>query len=297
MTSTNTTRPAKLPFWRTVGRAYALPLNEADTLGRVMWLRLGVMTPVLLVMSWLIAPTLADLMAKIGTPASKDLRWQLQMLSSLKQIVLLPAAASIAVAWHRFVLTNEQPHERYLQIDRNVLLYAGYVFVTTIVLNGIGQFPTYLAAATGTKAPDWAVGVASLLVLPLLFIVARCSPILVAIALGRSDISLGNVWAAMRRNTWRLAMGPLVCLILLVIPGLITLHLGTMNRLSAAVVLTLLDLISIIGGVIGVSFLSLAYEHFFPTKPRFRFRAGMLVPIPASKLAAARSVILVAASP
>jgi len=92
-------------------------------------------------------------------------------------------------------------------------------------------------------------------------------------------------------------MGPLVCLILLVIPGLITLHLGTMNRLSAAVVLTLLDLISIIAGVIGVSFLSLAYKHFFPTKPRFRFRAGMLVPIPASKLAAARSVIPVAASP
>src|SRR5215831_14570539 len=111
------------------------------------------------------------------------------------------------------------------------------------------------------------------------------------------DISLGNVWAATRRNTWRLAMGPLVCLILLVIPGLITLHLGTMNRLSAAVVLTLLDLISIIAGVIGVSFLSLAYKHFFPTKPRFLFRAGMLVPIPASKLAAARSVIPVAASP
>src|SRR5262249_39222770 len=111
------------------------------------------------------------------------------------------------------------------------------------------------------------------------------------------DISLGNVWAATRRNTWRLAMGPLVWLILLVIPGLITLHLGTMNRLSAAVVLTLLDLISIIAGVIGVSFLSLAYKHFFPTKPRFRFRAGMLVPIPASKLAAARSVIPVAASP
>jgi len=164
-----------------------------------MWLWLGVMTPVLLVMSWLIAPTLADLMAKIGTPASKYLRWQLQMLSSLKQAVLLPAA-SIAVAWHRFVLTNEQPHERYLQIDRNVLLYAGYVFVTTIVLNGIGQFPTYLAAATGTKAPDWAVGVASLLVLPLLFIVARCSPILVAIALGRL-ISLSATSGLLRGGT------------------------------------------------------------------------------------------------
>jgi len=274
VTSTQPPRPTKLPFWHTVGRAYALPLNHADTLGRVMWLWLGVMTPVLLVMSWLLAPTLAEFMAKIGTPAGKDLQWQLQILSSLKQIVLLPAAASIAVAWHRFVLTNEQPHERYLQIDRNVLLYAGYVLMTMFVLNGIGQFPAYLAAATGTKAPDWAVGAASLLVLPLLFIVARCSPILVAIALGRSDISLGDVWEATRRNTWRLAMGPLACLILLALPGLIMFRLGGMSRLSAAMVLTLLDLISIIGGVVGVSFLSLAYRHFFPIKPRIRMNVA-----------------------
>jgi hypothetical protein len=242
-----------------------------------MWLWLGLMTPVLLLLSWLLAPMLADFVAKIGTPAGKDLQWQVQMLSSLKQIVLLPAVASIAVAWHRFILTNEQPHDRYLQIDGNVLLYAGCVLMTMIVLHGIGQFPIYLAAAFGTQAPDWAVGVAGLLVLPVLFIVARCSPILVAVALGRSDISLGNVWEATRRNTWRLALGPLVCLSLLALPGLIVFRLGGMNRLSAAIVLTLLDLISIIGGVVGVSFLSLAYRHFFPIKPRIRMKAARAV--------------------
>jgi hypothetical protein len=245
-----------------------------------MSLWLGVMTPVLFVMSWIIAPTLADLMAKIGTPASKDLQWQLQTLSSLKQIVLLPAAASIAVAWHRFVLTNEQPQERYLQIDRTVLLYAGYVFMGTILLNGISQFPNYLAAATGTKAPDWAVGVVSLFVLPLFFIVARCSPILVAIALGRSEISLGDVWQATRRNTWRLTMGPVVCLLLLALPSSIMFRIGSMSRLSAAITLTILDLTSIIGGVVAVSFLSLAYRHFFPMKPRIRMNAATAVPAP-----------------
>jgi hypothetical protein len=235
------------------------------------------MTPVLLMMSWLLAPTLADFIAKIGTPAGKDLQWQLQILSSIKQMMLLPAAASIAVAWHRFVLANEQPHDRYLQIDRNVLLYAGYVLMTTLVLHGIGQFPVYVAAAKGTTAPDWAMGVASLFVLPLLFIAARCSPILVAVALGRSDISLGDVWHATRWNTWRLAMGPLVCLILLALPGAITFRLGSMSRLSAAIVLTLLDMISMIGAVVGVSFLSLAFRHFFPTKPRVRTTATWTV--------------------
>jgi predicted lipid-binding transport protein (Tim44 family) len=95
----------------------------------------------------------------------------------------------------------------------------------------------------------------------------------VAIALGQSDISLGDVWAATRRNTWRMALGPLACIILLGIPGAIMFHLNGMNRLSAAAVLTLLDLISIIGGVVGVSFLSLAYRHFFPMKPYIRMQA------------------------
>jgi len=280
MSSAQIPKPAKLPFWHTVGNAYAIPFNHAATLARVMWLWLGLMTPVLLFMSWLIAPSLADFMAKIGTPASKDIQWQVQIFSSVKQIILLPAVASIAVAWHRFILSNEQPQDRYLQIDRNVFLYAGYVLVTTIVFNVIGQFPSYLAAATGTRAPDWAVGICSLLVLPLFFVVARCSPILVAIALGRSDISLGDVWEATRRNTWRMALGPVVCLILLAIPGMIMFRLAGMNRLSAAAILTLLDLISIIGGVVGVGFLSLAYRHFFPMKPRIRMKAASAILAP-----------------
>jgi hypothetical protein len=276
MSSPQDSRPAKLPFWYTVGRAYAIPLNHAETLRKVTWLWLGLMTPVLLFMSWLLAPTLADFMGKIGTPAIKDLQGQLQMLSSLKQVVLLPAMASIAVAWHRFVLTYKQPDDRYLRIDRTVLLYAGYVFVTTIVLHGIGHFPSYFATTTGTKVPAWAVGAASLFMLPAMFVVARCSPILVAVALGRSDVSLGDVWEATRRNTWRLALGPVVCLILFALPGVIMFHLGGMNRLSAAVVLTVLDLISMVGGVVGVSFLSLAYRHFFSLKPRMRLKASHL---------------------
>jgi hypothetical protein len=221
-----------------------------------------------------------DAWPKVGTPAGKEIHWQLQILSFLKQIILLPALASIAVGWHRFVLMNEEPQEQYMQIDRTVWLYAGCLLATNIVFGGLGQFPSYLAAATGTKAPDWAMAASGLLAFLLVFIVARYSPILVAIALGRSDIGLRDVWRATRRNTWRPMLGPFVCLILLVIPGLVTLCLGTMNRLSAAVVLTLLDLISIIGGVVGVGFLSLAYKHFFPTKPRFRFTAGRLVPLP-----------------
>jgi hypothetical protein len=69
-------------------------------------------------------------------------------------------------------------------------------------------------------------------------------------------------------------LSPFACLILLALPGIVALHVGSMNRMSAAIVLTLMDLVSIIGGVIGVSFLSLAFQHFFPTKPRVRVKGS-----------------------
>jgi hypothetical protein len=278
MTSSPSPLPAKLPFWRTVGSSYAMPFSHLDTLGRVTRLWLAVLTPVLVLFSWLLAPMLGDFMAKLGTPAGITLDWQLQVLSYLKQLVVLPAIASIAVAWHRFVLADEKPHDNYLQLDRSVWLYAGYLLAAKVVLDVVSQFPACLAAATGTKAPHWA-SAAALLVLPLSFIIARYSPILVAVALERSDISLGDVWQATRRNTWRLALGPLACLILLALPSAIAFRLGNMSRMSAAIVLTLLDLTSIVGGVIGVSFLSLAYRHLFPGKPRMRVKgASQFVP-------------------
>ena len=89
MTSSPTQRPAKLPFWCTVGSSYAMPFSHLGTLGRATWLWLAVMTPVLLAFSWFLAPLLANFMAKIGTPAGVAIDWQLQLLSYLKQLVVL----------------------------------------------------------------------------------------------------------------------------------------------------------------------------------------------------------------
>src|SRR4029079_7730979 len=99
MTNTPASLPAMLPFWRTVGRSYAMPFSHVGTLGRVTWLWLALMTPVLLLFSWFLAPMLAAFMAKLGTPAGVAIDWQLQLMSHLKQLVILPAIASIAVAW------------------------------------------------------------------------------------------------------------------------------------------------------------------------------------------------------
>jgi hypothetical protein len=51
MRDSETLRLEKLPFWQTVGRAYAMPLGHMKTVGRVIWLWLGLLAPVLLLLS------------------------------------------------------------------------------------------------------------------------------------------------------------------------------------------------------------------------------------------------------
>ena len=68
MRDSETLRLEKLPFWQTVGRAYAMPLGHMKTVGRVIWLWLGLLAPVLLLLSWFLAPALVDAWPKVGTP-------------------------------------------------------------------------------------------------------------------------------------------------------------------------------------------------------------------------------------
>jgi hypothetical protein len=52
--------------------------------------------------------------------------------------------------------------------------------------------------------------------------------------------------------------------LLLALPWLLIFRLPDTDRAVATVAATAIDLISIFGGVIGVGFLSFAYQHFFP---------------------------------
>jgi hypothetical protein len=94
-------------------------------------------------------------------------------------------------------------------------------------------------------------------------IIGRLSLVLTAIALGRTDIGLGDAWRATRGNTWRLFWGPIVRLLLLALPGLVVFMLARADRVVFAIAIAALELISILGGIVGVGFLSFAFRHFF----------------------------------
>ena len=263
-------RPPKLPFWRTVGRAYAAPFVNFGSLLSAAWLWLLVLTPVLLVIFWFFVPSMAEYLAKLGTdpdPAT-SMEYpipsaQLQLLSLLTQIVILPAIASIAVAWHRLILAGERPSGTYLRFDRSVWLYAGFLLVVILFISAVQNLPQMIASAQGARVPLWAPVLPGVVTIAAMFIICRLSLVLPPIALGRTDIGLGEAWRATRGNTWRLFWGPIVCLILIAVASMLLSWVVHSDRTIATVVMTAEQLIFILVGLIGVGFLSFAYQHFF----------------------------------
>lgn len=265
-------RPPKLPFWRTVGRAYAAPFVNLGALLRAVWLWLVLLTPVLLVISWYLAPFQTEILSGTGTGSNTSPSAQFQLLSILQQLVMVPVIASIAVAWHRLILNREHPSGAYLRFDRSVWLYAAFLLAVELLTQGLFNLPELIASARGTSLPMWGYTLAFAAVIAVALILGRLSLVLPPIALGRTDIGLGDAWRATQGNTWRLFWGPFVCLLLLVLPGALLVYwLAGADRTSATIALTVMDLLGILGGMIGVGFLSFAYQHFFEGVDR---RAG-----------------------
>jgi membrane-anchored glycerophosphoryl diester phosphodiesterase (GDPDase) len=110
--------------------------------------------------------------------------------------------------------------------------------------------------------------VGSLVSIVLFFVSARLFLMLPAKALERDDITLGTVWAATKRNSWRMVWGYVFCLLPMVVVGggigiAFWLSSALESRAVAATVWTALTLTWIIFGMVSVGFLSLAYRHFF----------------------------------
>ena len=115
-----------------------------------------------------------------------------------------------------------------------------------------------------------ALAIAGFLVMMLGFVAAlvagRLSLVLPPIALGRTDIGLGEAWRRTRGNTWRLLWGPLICVVLVTVPAFMVQRVVEGDRALATVATTGFGLFMLLGGVIAVGFLSFAYQHFFPNE-------------------------------
>jgi hypothetical protein len=255
-------------LWYTIGQAYGVWGRNFAELIRIAWPWMAVIALPLAVIVWLQSTDVGAAMraARAGLRVAEPNPFLSFILQIVGQLIVLPALAAVAVAWHRLLLRGEHPGaELYLRRDQLVIGYAILLFW----LGLISMAPNYLGrlfqAMTGpVSALQTIVG---LLALVALFIVARLSLALPALAVGRAEIGFGIAWAASTGNSWRMFLGYLFCILpwVVVVVAVEFLFL-TGGRGVASLALLVIGLLWIPVGMISVGFLSLAYRHFFESR-------------------------------
>src|SRR5258708_2408172 len=101
----------KLPFWDTVSLAYSTYFRHFNDALRTSWLWLIAVAALTAFASWQQWSWMATAMANLkpGLPPQMPKPTEMVLLLNLANILMLLAGVSIAVAWHRLMILNEQP--------------------------------------------------------------------------------------------------------------------------------------------------------------------------------------------
>ena len=274
MSATTTTR-AKLPVFKTVGRAYRAAFGNLGTFIRISWLWLLLIIVVGLVFNALTPARLipSDPAAYARFDATD---WMLvSVIGLVNKLAFLPMLSSIAVNWHRLLLRGEQPGPTaFMRLDAPVWAYvalAAMIAVAQVLFSLPQSFATIniLGTRTPTAAASLLLIATNLVFLAALMFMARYSVALPAKALEVPGIGFSEAFAATRRNTWRLSLGFTLCFLPLIVFGVLAVTvwpgqaavLGTGQIAIAFRVVG--GVLGVLMGIIGVGFLSYAFEHFF----------------------------------
>ena len=158
----------------------------------------------------------------------------------LVTVVIVAAMASIAVAWHRYILLEEGGDVAYnLRADGTVWRYAGNVFGLGLGFVLAVSLPSALLTAM-SEYMLYLIVPAIVLLTPILY---RFMVKLPAIALERKDFTFKDALAATDGNYWQLL-------------GLIVLY--TILAVILNVVITVISGVALLGGLIGAIFTAIA---------------------------------------
>ena len=265
MTNTNVPNTYKLPVWKTIIDSYRITLSNLPALMRISWPWLIVLIIGIAVLNWGLWP--------LEQAARKADKGYSSILFILTGLVSACIGSAIAVPWHRYVLLNEKSDGTSIALhNKHVLRY--FLWVAAM----LAVFFMPVLAITGTTAPtnatdndvEFILGlVLSLAVsawwIAWMFVSPRLSLILPAIALGQSNVTLAGAWNATHKNTWRLAIATFAVLLLSLFLGIAYVYLISEpeTRTGFALWNCVNEMIWMLGGMTSVTFLSLAYRHFF----------------------------------
>lgn len=278
----------KLPFWNAVGLSYSTYFGNFIDVLRASWLWLIVTAALIAFASWQQWTSMAAMLAnaKAGLPPQMPgLTGMTALLSLGNFFVLLAGAVSIAVAWHRLMILNEQPGFsgsnvpskelwRYILVGIAICLIS---FLPAVLVMFMSFYSLSLLKAPGSAPPS-----AFFALIPVIFALyavggaaaLRISLLLPAKAIGDASLTFTQTWNRTRGNTWRLLWGlagtTLPAMILAEITVLIALPLpnpATLATTDIAVRMTtastVLNVYYLLILPISIGFLSHAYRHFF----------------------------------
>lgn len=289
MTHTHAPNPDKLPLWTSVVEAYCLTWMNLRSLGRLSWFWLVVLLPVLALQYWVLWSF---------ELASRDaVEFALTSLAMSPYLIEILAGASIAVAWHRRLLLGEGTQGvAYFRLDWTVVRYYGW----SIILLIVAFLPLYLFmslfdsafpvdGSPGSEAsaaspvqegseledPDCllcialvvalGIGIGFPVVAILSYVPTRLSLILPAAALGHDQITVRKVWQRTRRTFWRLFLGGIMTAAPILI--LTVAFIGIVGTPDTPLQYirngSIESMIALLLGMVGVSYLSVAYRRLF----------------------------------
>jgi hypothetical protein len=269
MTSTQQ-NVARVPVFNTVAQTYVITFRNLGLILRLSWFWLLALTAALTALAWLLWP------GHQAATKSGILAFPLLEVFGPPTLSLI-AGSSIAVAWHRFVLLGEAPADRvYARVDKRILRYLGLAALSSLSIVAVMLPPFYGweadAARDGIGSFLWRLLIAAFGAVVMFVASVRISPLLPALAIGRSDIGLRTVWRATSGNFWRLCCGGLL-VGLPWIAGLIAMfafspdttgqHTESFGEYLSTTIAT--EVLGVSFGMLAVTFLSLTFQHFFPS--------------------------------
>jgi hypothetical protein len=272
----NSTTPPKLPVWKTALDCYRLTWRHLGDFFRFAWPWLLGLSVINGLLSWLFYPVVRQHIAETGNGLISHVL--------LSVVLSTGVGAMIAVPWHRLLLLAEPASPT---VNFNVDAQKRTYFFQALALIGILMIPTILGGLLSPDYPkpsgDESLSDSDFMVLFLLLgsmifmpWLSRLWLILPGIAIGRRDTGISNVWATTRGNTWRIFWsGMLATFPLLFATGFAVYY--TFSDIHGDLLASFpyrskseftlngvgTDLISMTVGMLYVTFLSLAYRHFF----------------------------------
>jgi len=301
MSDVNTVQPPrKLPLGEMISLSYSWFFRKFPDVLRICWLWLLICAALIGWANWVQWSWIAPLMAGVkgGLPAQALVLqaspiWRLLPVN-LAGLVVMFAAVSIAVAWHRRIILREPPglsgsnivtQDLWRYIGIGILIWLIVIVPVAAILVSTGRLllPAVLIGSSDAPAR---IGLFLLLLVSLyvasIAVLLRLCMLLPARASGDIGLTFRGAWKRTRGNTWRLFWGLLACtlapmimieiVLVIALPptGMLPFKPSPAAALDGPVALTMTVMSTVLSVIyllilpIGIGFLSHAYRHFFP---------------------------------